>query len=85
MPNSLKSKLSKLRYKGCITNEEYKELIDKLVGHDAEIIAETIDEVIALARAEIDFESQAEQKRFADFMNQLKEQKGDKNERISKI
>lgn len=34
--------------------------------------ADTIDEVIRLARAEIDFESQAEQKRFVDFMEQLK-------------
>ena len=35
---------------------------------------DAIDECIALARAEIDFESQAEQKRFVDFMEQLKEQ-----------
>lgn len=38
MPNSLKSKLSKLRYQGKITDEEYKELIDKLEGHDEELI-----------------------------------------------
>ena len=40
-----------------------------------QIRADAIDECIALARAEIDFESQAEQKRFVDFMEQLKEQK----------
>lgn len=36
--------------------------------------ADAIDEVILLARAEIDFESQAEQKRFVEFMEQMKEQ-----------
>lgn len=30
MPNSLRTKLSKLRYEGNITDTEYKELIDKL-------------------------------------------------------
>lgn len=40
--------------------------------HDKQIRAEAIDEVIALARAEIDFEGQAEQKRFVEFMEQLK-------------
>ena len=35
--------------------------------------ADAIDECISLARAEIDFESQAEQKRFVEFMEQLKE------------
>lgn len=39
--------------------------------------ADAIDECIALARAEIDFESQAEQKRFVDFMEQLKEKKNE--------
>ena len=38
----------------------------------------TIEEVIALARAEIDFISQAEQKRFVEFMKALKEQNDDK-------
>ena len=37
MPNSLKTKLSKLRYQGKITDEEYRELIDKLEGHDKEL------------------------------------------------
>lgn len=37
MTNSLKSKLSKLRYQGKITDEEYRELIDKLEGHDKEL------------------------------------------------
>lgn len=36
---------------------------------------DAIDEVIKIARAEIDFENQAEQKRFVEFMEQLKEQK----------
>lgn len=39
--------------------------------------ADAIDECIALARAEIDFESQAEQKRFVEFMEQLKEQENE--------
>ena len=34
MPNSLRAKLSSLRYKGKITEEEYKDLISKLDGHD---------------------------------------------------
>ena len=34
MPNSLRAKISSLRYKGKITEEEYKELIAKLDGHD---------------------------------------------------
>ena len=34
MAHSLRCKLSKLRYKGKITEEEYKELINKLDGHD---------------------------------------------------
>ena len=37
MPNSLKSKLSKLRYKGKITEDEYNELLKKLIGHDHEL------------------------------------------------
>lgn len=48
MPNSLKTKLSKLRHKCQITNEEYQELIAKLDGHDVEIRADerrkTLDE-----------------------------------------
>ena len=36
MPNSLRTKLSKLKYKGQITEEEYRELIAKLDGHDEE-------------------------------------------------
>lgn len=38
MTNSLRSKLSKLRYQGKITDEEYKELIDKLEGHDESLV-----------------------------------------------
>ena len=38
-----------------------------------DVRADAIDECIALARAEIDFESQVEQKRFVEFMKQLKE------------
>lgn len=34
MPNSLRAKISSLRYKGKITEEEYKDLISKLDGHD---------------------------------------------------
>lgn len=37
MPNSLRTKLSKLRYIGKITEEEYKELTQKLDGHDTEL------------------------------------------------
>lgn len=44
MPNSLKSKLSSLRYKRLITDEEYKELIKKLNGHDKGIRIKAIDE-----------------------------------------
>lgn len=44
MPNSLRVKLSKLRYKGEITQEEYAELIKKLEGHNKQIRAEVLDE-----------------------------------------
>lgn len=40
MPNSLRCKLSKLRFQGKITQDEYKELIDKLEGHDEAITAQ---------------------------------------------
>lgn len=44
MPNSLKSKLSSLRYKRLLTDEEYKELIKKLDGHDREIRAKALND-----------------------------------------
>ena len=47
MPNSLRAKLSKLRYKGEITQEEYSELIKKLDGHDSELL----DKVMQKQRA----------------------------------
>lgn len=34
MANSLKAKLSKLRYEGHITNAQYYEICSKLAGHD---------------------------------------------------
>ena len=37
MAHSLRCKLSKLRYKGEITEEEYRELIDKLDDHDKDL------------------------------------------------
>lgn len=43
MPKSLKCKLSSLRYKRLLTDEEYKELIQKLEGHDREIRNKAID------------------------------------------
>lgn len=45
MPNSLRNQISKLRYKGKITQEECDELIKKLDGHDAEIRAKMIEEI----------------------------------------
>ena len=42
MPNSLRAKLSSLRYKGKITEEEYKDLITKLDGHDKALRASWI-------------------------------------------
>lgn len=48
MPNSLRTKISKLRYKGEITQQEYDELIKKLDGHDKELldkVAEHIEEI----------------------------------------
>ncbi len=38
MPNSLRSKISKLRYKRQISDEEYRELTKKLNGHDKELL-----------------------------------------------
>lgn len=44
MPKSLKCKLSSLRYKRLLTDEEYHEIIKKLDGHDREIRNKAIDE-----------------------------------------
>ena len=44
MANSLRAKLSKLRYDGHITDAEYKSFIKKMDGHDAKIRAKAIDE-----------------------------------------
>ena len=38
MANSLRAKLKKLNYEGKITDEELNELLDKLDGHDRELI-----------------------------------------------
>lgn len=38
MPNSLRTKISKLRYKRQISDEEYRELTAKLDGHDKELL-----------------------------------------------
>lgn len=46
MPNSLRTKLSKLRYEGNITDAEYKELIDKLDGHDKVLLDDHDQELI---------------------------------------
>ena len=46
MPNSLRTKLSKLRYEGHITDAEYKELIDKLNGHDKVLLDDHDQELI---------------------------------------
>lgn len=46
MPNSLKAKLSKLRYKNQITDKEYKELINKLNGHDRNIKYDILQEAM---------------------------------------
>lgn len=55
--------------------EATRRFVASLEEHDKQIRTDAIDECISLARAEIDFESQAEQKRFVEFMEQLKEQK----------
>ena len=44
MPKSLRCKLSDLRYKRLITDEEYQEMIKKLNGHDREIRNKAIDD-----------------------------------------
>jgi hypothetical protein len=46
MPNSLRTKLSKLRYEGHITDAEHKELIDKLNGHDKVLLDDHDQELI---------------------------------------
>lgn len=43
MSNSLRAKLSKLRYKGEITQEEYSELIKKLDGHDKQVRTDAVE------------------------------------------
>ena len=47
MPNSLRVKLSKLRYKGEITQEEYAELIKKLDKHDSELLDKVAEKLKA--------------------------------------
>lgn len=54
MPNSLRAKLSKLRHKGEITQEEYSELINKLNGHDSELLDKVADMVLSLPKKYID-------------------------------
>ena len=44
MANSLRSKLSKLRHDGNISDNMYHELLNKLNGHDRELRAKVIDE-----------------------------------------
>ena len=56
--------------------DDWGNVVD-MVEHDKKVRADAIDEVIKIARAEIDFENQAEQKRFVEFMKSLKEQKDD--------
>ena len=56
---------------------KYPNTIDLVREVERTAKAEAFDDCIALARAEIDFESQSEQKRFVEFMEQLKEQKND--------
>lgn len=46
MPNSLRTKLSKLRYKRQISDEEYRELTAKLNGHDKELLAKIRAEIM---------------------------------------
>lgn len=46
MPNSLRTKLSKLRYKRQISDEEYRELTEKLNGHDKELLAKIRAEIL---------------------------------------
>ena len=56
--------------------DDWGNVVD-MMEHDNKVREETIDEVIKIARAEIDFENQEEQKRFVEFMKSLKEQKDD--------
>jgi hypothetical protein len=49
MANSLRSKLSKLRHDGNISDNMYHELLNKLNGHDRELRAKAIDEFVANA------------------------------------
>lgn len=44
MANSLKSKLAKLRHDRNISEKMYKDLLDKLDGHDRELRNKVIDE-----------------------------------------
>ena len=46
MANSLIAKISKLRHDGNITDAEYQELINNLDGHDKQIRADAIDELV---------------------------------------
>ena len=53
MPISLKSKLKKFKYNGQITNEEYQDVIEKLVGHDKHLRNDVITEFADKVKVEI--------------------------------
>ena len=58
MPNSLKVKIDKLKYQGKITEEEHRELVEKLKGHDAELVgkSDVLDKIRAEIKAKIEEE-----------------------------
>lgn len=45
MPNSLKSKLKKLKHEGKISQKEYDDIIKKLQGHDRELLNQTLEHI----------------------------------------
>lgn len=53
MPNSLKTRITKLRHKGSITFDECEELLNKLNGHDRELTNQILDNVLRLIKCRL--------------------------------
>lgn len=83
MPNSLKAKLSKLKYKHQITDEEYRELIAKLNRHDeiiraiarVEVFEEILENIIPTL-----YENDVEEETINECKTILKQMKGEQDD-----
>ena len=68
MPKSLKVMIKKLTHDGKITNDECRELLEKLDGHDAEVIRNTVESI-----SDIELLTDKEQRIFLKAMSRERE------------